>query len=69
MNRFERTVRRVVTRDLTPEQWAEVIKLCERMETVPFIRSKVLKDINRGDLSAINPAEVVDPKTPKKGKK
>jgi GH24 family phage-related lysozyme (muramidase) len=70
MNRFERTVRRVITRELTPEQWAEAIKICEQMETVPFIRSKLLKEINRGDLSSLTKSDLADPRISlKKGKK
>lgn len=70
MNRFERTVRRVIKHELTPEQWAEAIKICEKLDTVPFIRSQVLKDINRGDFSAITKLDLADPRISlKKGKK
>lgn len=62
MNRFERTVRRVITNSsLTDSQFQALIELCEKMETVPFIRSSIPKQINSGDISCIQVAAVESP--------
>lgn len=62
MNRFERTIERVIKVPLTDQQRKAALTLCEKMDTVPFIRSKELKAINKGDLTCLGLDETPPPK-------